>query len=43
MEGIVFRQLKGSVQPTAPINIVSRRSNSAAVVRNFLNRVQKAK
>jgi len=43
MEGIVFRQLKGPVRPTAPINIVSRRNDSAAVVRNFLIRVQKAK
>jgi DNA-binding transcriptional LysR family regulator len=43
MEGIVFRQLKGSVRPTSPINIVSRRNDSAAVVRNFLIRVQKAK
>jgi DNA-binding transcriptional LysR family regulator len=43
MEGIVFRQLKGPIRPTAPINIVSRRNDSAAVVRNFLIRVQKAK
>jgi DNA-binding transcriptional LysR family regulator len=43
MEGIVFRHLKGSVRPTAPINIVSRRNDSAAVVRNFLIRVQRAK
>jgi DNA-binding transcriptional LysR family regulator len=43
MEGIVFRQLKGPVRPTAPINIVSRRNDSAAAVRNFLIQVQKVK
>ena len=28
MEGIVYRRLKGTVRPTAPINIVSRRNDS---------------
>ena len=36
MEGIVFRRSKGPVRAKAPINIVSRRNDSAAVVSNFL-------
>ena len=43
MEGIDYRTLKGSAQLKAPINIVSRRGDPAAVVRNFLSSVRRTK
>jgi DNA-binding transcriptional LysR family regulator len=43
MEGIDYRPLKGAGRLKAPINIVSRRGDPAAVVRNFLNAVKRTK
>jgi DNA-binding transcriptional LysR family regulator len=43
MEGVVYHPLKGPGQLKAPINIVSRRGDSAAVVRNFLHLVRRAR
>jgi DNA-binding transcriptional LysR family regulator len=43
MEGIDYRSLKGTGRLKAPINIVSRRGDPAAVVRNFLNSVRRTK
>ena len=43
MEGVVYHPLKGSARLKAPINIVSRRGDPAAVVRNFLDSVRRAK
>lgn len=43
MEGIDCRALKVSGQLKAPINIVSRRGDPAAVVRNFLSSVRRTK
>ncbi|MBT1517189.1 LysR family transcriptional regulator [Bradyrhizobium sp. SRL28] len=43
MEGIVYHPLKGSGLLKAPINLVSRRGDPAAVVRNFLNAIRRAK
>ncbi len=37
MEGVVFRSLKGREQPTAPLNLVTRRGERSAVVRQFFD------
>jgi DNA-binding transcriptional LysR family regulator len=36
IEGVVFRRLKGTPQPKFPFNLVTRRGDASAVVRNFL-------
>jgi len=43
MEGIAYQPLKGAGQLRAPLNVVSRRADEAAVVRNFRNVVKSAK
>jgi DNA-binding transcriptional LysR family regulator len=43
MEGIAYRDLKGVGQLKAVVNIVSRRSDTSAVVRNFLSSVRRTK
>jgi DNA-binding transcriptional LysR family regulator len=40
IDGVVFRDLKGREQPTAPLNVASRRGERSAVVRKFLNVVR---
>ena len=36
IDGVVFRRLKGTPQPKVPFNLVTRRGDPSAVVRNFL-------
>jgi DNA-binding transcriptional LysR family regulator len=36
IEGVVFRHLKGTPQPKVPFNLITRRGDASAVVRNFL-------
>lgn len=43
MEGIAYRDLKGVGQLKAVVNIVSRRIDTSAVVRNFLSSVRRTK
>lgn len=40
--GVAYRRLKGSAQLTVPLNMVSRRGESSAVVRHFLTLVRNA-
>jgi DNA-binding transcriptional LysR family regulator len=42
MDGVVYRPLRGSVQPKAPIDITSRRGDPSAVVRHFVQLVRQA-
>ena len=42
MDGVVYRPLKGAVQPKAILNLASRRGDPSAVVRHFLNLVRQA-
>jgi DNA-binding transcriptional LysR family regulator len=42
VDGVVYRRLNGSVQPKAPLDLASRRSDSSAVVRHFLSLVRRA-
>src|SRR5262245_6521556 len=42
MDGVVYRRIKGPVQPRAPLSIVSRRGDPSAVVRHFLDLVRQA-
>ena len=42
MDGVTYRQLKGAVRMTAPVNLASRRGDPSAVVQNFRNLVRKA-
>lgn len=40
MEGVVYRQLKGSPQSTVRLSLASRRADPSTVVRQFLNLVK---
>jgi DNA-binding transcriptional LysR family regulator len=42
IDGVVYRRLKGSVQPKAPFDLVSRRGDSSAVIRHFVTLVKQA-
>ena len=42
MDGVTYRQLKGAIRMTAPVNLASRRGDPSAVVQNFRNLVRKA-
>jgi DNA-binding transcriptional LysR family regulator len=42
MDGVVYRRLKGNMQPKAILNLASRRGDPSVVVRHFLNLVKKA-
>ena len=42
VDGVVYRRLKGSVQPKAPLDLASRRGDSSVVVRHFLKLVRQA-
>jgi DNA-binding transcriptional LysR family regulator len=37
IEGVVYRPLKGRVQPRAVLNLISNRGDPSAVVAHFLN------
>ena len=41
LDGVAYRRLKGATQPKAPLNLVSRRGDPSAVVRQFLNLVKR--
>jgi DNA-binding transcriptional LysR family regulator len=41
MDGVVYRHLKGNIQPKAILNLASRRGDNSAVVRHFLNLVKR--
>ena len=40
MDGVVYRRLRGTIQPKAILNLASRRGDPSAVVRNFLDLVK---
>jgi len=40
MDGVVYRHLKGPIQPKAPLDLSSRRGDSSIVVRHFLKLVR---
>jgi DNA-binding transcriptional LysR family regulator len=42
LDGVVYRRLRGTNQPIAPLNLVSRRGDPSAVVRQFQNLVKRA-
>ena len=42
VDGVVYRALKGSVQPRAPLELASRRGDPSAVVRHFVSLVRQA-
>jgi len=42
MNGVVYRQLKGSIQPKAVLMLGLRRGDTSPVVRNYMNLVRKA-
>jgi DNA-binding transcriptional LysR family regulator len=42
MDGVVYRRLKGNIQPKAILNLATRRGDPSVVVRHFLNLVKKA-
>jgi DNA-binding transcriptional LysR family regulator len=39
--GVVYRRLTGSMQPKVPLNLASRRGDTSAVVRQFVNLVRR--
>jgi DNA-binding transcriptional LysR family regulator len=41
MDGVVYRHVKGPLQPKAILNLASRRGNLSAIVRHFLNLVKR--
>jgi DNA-binding transcriptional LysR family regulator len=41
MDGVVYRHVKGPLQPKAILNLASRRGNLSAIVRLFLNLVKR--
>lgn len=41
MNGVVYRRLKGSIQPKAVLTLVLRRGDTSPVVRNYANLVRK--
>jgi len=42
MDGVVYRDFTGPVQPTAVLNLASRRGDPSAVVRQFVNLVKRS-
>ena len=42
LDGVAYRRLKGSTQPKAPLNLISRRGDPSAVLRQFQNLVRRA-
>ena len=42
MDGVVYRRIRGPVQPKAPLGLVSRRGDPSAVVQHFVNQVRQA-
>jgi DNA-binding transcriptional LysR family regulator len=42
VDGVTYRRLKGNNQPKAILNLASRRGDTSAVVRQFLNLVRRA-
>jgi DNA-binding transcriptional LysR family regulator len=42
MDGVVYRRLRGSVQPKTPLSLASRRGDPSAVVRHFLRLLREA-
>jgi DNA-binding transcriptional LysR family regulator len=42
LDGVVYRRLRGAIQPKAPIDLASRRGDPSMVVRHFLKLVRKA-
>jgi DNA-binding transcriptional LysR family regulator len=42
VDGVVYRRLGGAVQPSAPLDLASRRGDPSAAVRHFLNLVRQA-
>jgi DNA-binding transcriptional LysR family regulator len=42
IDGVTYRRLKGGPIPRHPLNLASRRGDSSAVVRHFLNLVKRA-
>ena len=42
MDGVVYRRLRGPVQPRTPLDLISRRGDPSAVVRHFVNLVRQA-
>jgi DNA-binding transcriptional LysR family regulator len=42
LDGVVYRRLRGSIQPKAPLDLASRRGDSSVVVRHFLKLVKQA-
>jgi DNA-binding transcriptional LysR family regulator len=42
MDGVIYRRLKGTIQPKAILNLASRRGDPSAVLRHFLNLVKRA-
>ena len=43
MDGVVYRRLKGPVQPKAIVNLASRRGDPSAAVQNFVSLVRSEK
>ncbi len=42
VDGVVYRRLRGPIQPKAPLDLSSRRGDSSVVVRHFLKLVRQA-
>ena len=42
VDGVVYRRLRGPIQPKAPLDLASRRGNSSVVVQHFLKLVRQA-
>jgi hypothetical protein len=41
MDGVVFRRVTGVAQPKAPLHLASRRGETSAAVRKFLESVKR--
>jgi DNA-binding transcriptional LysR family regulator len=42
LDGVVYRRLRGSIQPKAPLDLASRRGDCSVVARHFLKLVRQA-
>jgi hypothetical protein len=42
MDGVVYRSLRGPAQPKVVLDLISRRGDASAVVRQFVNLVRTA-
>jgi DNA-binding transcriptional LysR family regulator len=42
MDGVVYRRLRGSIQPKAPLDLASRRGDASVVVQHFLKLARRA-